>query len=121
MHTTCECVPCTNGYHGAECVIPHANAYHVRSTRQLNSSFNGSVRMGNRFWPDRMQALLITNVYNSYEQPLPQRLHNIFTREIPTYRYGAILVAGDFNLHYPLWNPQGYPRQDPEADTLVEA
>src|SRR5436189_6478738 len=41
MRTTRQCVPCANGYHGAECVIPRANAYHVRSTRQLNSSCNG--------------------------------------------------------------------------------
>ena len=71
--------------------------------------------------PPLVKPSLIINVYNSHEQSLPQRLHNIFTREIPTHRYGAILVAGDFNLHHPLWNPQGYPRQDPEADTLVEA
>src|SRR5436190_8946497 len=36
-----ECVPRANGHHAAECVMPRANAYHVRSTRHLNSSCNG--------------------------------------------------------------------------------
>ena len=29
-------------------------------------------------------------------------------------------MAGDFNLHHPLWNPPNYQNQDSEADTLID-
>ena len=28
-------------------------------------------------------------------------------------------MAGDFNLHHPLWNPPNYKNQDSEADMLI--
>src|SRR5204863_1176399 len=51
----------------------------------------------------------------------PQRILHILTHEISLDKYEAVLVVGDFNLHHPLWNPEGYHRQDPEADILIEA
>jgi primosomal protein N' len=29
-------------------------------------------------------------------------------------------MAGDFNLHHPLWNPQGYTKHEAQADELIE-
>ena len=29
-------------------------------------------------------------------------------------------MAGDFNLHHPLWNPPNYPIQVSEANTLID-
>ena len=29
-------------------------------------------------------------------------------------------MAGDFNLHHPLWNPPNYPTQDSEANMLID-
>ena len=55
IRTTRQCVPRANGYHGAECVIPRANAYHVRSTRQLNSSCNGK----SSIWPQRSAIITL--------------------------------------------------------------
>jgi len=37
-----------------------------------------------------------------------------------TQEYDAILVARDFNLHHPLWNPIGYINQEPQAEILME-
>jgi len=31
-----------------------------------------------------------------------------------------IIVAGDFNSHHPLWNPQGYLQHDEDADVLID-
>ena len=30
------------------------------------------------------------------------------------------MIAGDFNLHHALWNPEGYLNQEPQAQKLVE-
>src|SRR5205809_504934 len=55
MRTTRKCVPHADAYHGAECVIPRPNAYHVRSTRQLNSSCNGK----SSIWPQRSAIIML--------------------------------------------------------------
>ena len=31
----------------------------------------------------------------------------------------GIIIAGDFNLHHPLWNPSDRHDYDAEADTLI--
>jgi hypothetical protein len=64
--------------------------------------------------------MLIVNIYNSHDQTLPASLQTHLTRELCLQDYGAIIVAGDFNLHHPLWNPQGYLVQEPEAETLID-
>ena len=32
----------------------------------------------------------------------------------------SLHIAGDFNLHHSLWNPQGYLMQEPEAEMLID-
>src|SRR5947199_4955709 len=71
--------------------------------------------------PPLVKPTLIINVYNSHEQSLPQRILHILTHEISLDKYEAVLVVGDFNLHHPLWNHEGYHRQDPEVDILIVA
>jgi len=71
--------------------------------------------------PPQTKPMLIINLYNSHEQTLPGTLHTHLTRDICLQDYGAIIVAGDFNLHHPLWNPLGYYDQSAEAETLIEA
>ena len=34
--------------------------------------------------------------------------------------YNGIIIAGDFNLHHPLWNPSNYHDCDPEAEVLID-
>ena len=48
--------------------------------------------------------------------PLRQHLQNSLNAQ----EYEMIIIAGDFNLHHPLWNPQEYNRHDHQADELIE-
>src|SRR5579859_383311 len=71
--------------------------------------------------PPQIKPTLIINIYNSHEQTLPGTIHTHLTRDVHLPDYGATIIAGDFNLHHPLWNPPGYLDQDPEAEILIEA
>ena len=35
--------------------------------------------------------------------------------------YNLIIIGGNFNLHYPLWNPSLHLTHDEDADILIEA
>ena len=63
---------------------------------------------------------MIINVYNPGDEnlitPLMEHLH----QNIDPSQYHAIIIAGDFNLHHPLWNPPQYHKRDPQADELIE-
>src|SRR5579859_133289 len=55
--------------------------------------------------PPQIKPTLIINIYNSHEQMLPGTIHTYLTRDVHLPDYGATIIAGDFNLHHPLWNP----------------
>jgi len=63
---------------------------------------------------------LIINVYNPSDQNLITPLTEHLQQNIDPSQYHAIVIAGDFNLHHPLWNPPQYHRRDPQADELIE-
>ena len=63
---------------------------------------------------------LIVNIYNSREEPLIESLRTYLSNFARIQDYNNILVAGDFNLHHPLWNPQGYTGHESQADSLVD-
>ena len=63
---------------------------------------------------------LLVNIYNPCDKGIISDLHQFFQANIKEQDYGLIIVAGDFNLHHPLWNPQRYSRHDDEADELVD-
>jgi hypothetical protein len=58
------------------------------------------------------KPIMIINVYNPHDQslitPLMEYLQSL---EIPQYH--AAVIAGDFDLHHPLWNPLQYHTRDP--------
>ena len=64
---------------------------------------------------------LIINVYNppgkenSILTPLRQYMH----QHVRDNEYHAIIMAGDFNVHHPLWNPPNYTTYEDYADELV--
>jgi Endonuclease-reverse transcriptase len=56
---------------------------------------------------------LVINIYNppgrdSIITPLRQYL----SQNIKAHEYHAIVMAGDFNLHHPMWNPPNYRKHD---------
>ena len=63
---------------------------------------------------------LVINVYNPGDENLITPLIEHIQRNIDSSQYQAILIAGDFNLHHPLWNPPHYRKQDQQADELIE-
>ena len=64
---------------------------------------------------------LIINVYNppgkedSILTPLRQYMH----QHVRNNEYHAIIMAGDFNVHHPLWNPPNYTTHEDYADELI--
>ena len=67
-----------------------------------------------------LRPMLIINVYKLCDRNIIPVLHEYLQRRLATQNYSNIIVAGDFNLHHPMWNPVTYTRHDEEADTLVE-
>jgi len=67
-----------------------------------------------------MKPTLIMNIYNPHQQSIVTDLRHYLLQHIQLDDYETIIIAGDFNLHHPLWNPQGYTEHDPEADDLIE-
>jgi len=63
---------------------------------------------------------LIINIYNTKNTPHITELRTQLQRHLRSNTYNGIIVAGDFNLHHPLWNPSNYHSHDPEADTLID-
>src|SRR5579859_5260073 len=63
---------------------------------------------------------LVINVYNPGDENLITPLTEHLQQNIDPSQYHAIIIAGDFNLHHPLWNPPQYHRRDRQADELIE-
>ena len=63
---------------------------------------------------------LVINIYNPSDQNLIEPLMKHLHQNIDPSQYYAIIMAGDFNLHHPLWNPPQYHRHDLQADKLIE-
>ena len=70
--------------------------------------------------PPLQKPTLIVNLYNSNSHTLIDLLPSILSQNIKIEKYDIILIAGDFNLHYALWNPMGYTDQEPQAQILVD-
>jgi hypothetical protein len=63
---------------------------------------------------------MIINIYNPGDENLITPLMEYLQQNIDPSQYHAIIIAGDFNLHHPLWNPPQYHIRDPQADELIE-
>ena len=66
------------------------------------------------------QPTLIINVYKPCDENIIPELHDHLRTRLAERNYTTIIIAGDFNLHHLLWNPNNYTRQDEEAERLVE-
>ena len=58
-------------------------------------------------------AFLIVNIYNDTNSSGLKALMQVHLPDM------AIIIAGDFNLHHPMWSPENH-HQSPFADTLVD-
>ena len=63
---------------------------------------------------------LIINIYNTKKTPHLTDLRTFLRKHIQSNTYNGIIIAGDFNLHHPLWNPPSCHDCDPEADVLID-
>ena len=63
---------------------------------------------------------LIINIYNPHDYNLIDPLRKYLQEHIRAEDYENIIIAGDFNLHHPLWNPQGYTTHDRRAEALLD-
>ena len=64
---------------------------------------------------------LIINIYNSKKTTQITDLRTQLRKHLRNNTYNGIIIAGDFNLHHPLWNPPERGDYDTEADILIEA
>ena len=65
------------------------------------------------------RPMLVINIYKPCDKTIIPELHEYLQR-LDMKHYGVIIIAGDFNLHHPVWNPANYTTHDEEADSLVE-
>jgi len=63
---------------------------------------------------------LLINIYNTKHTPQLAELRTQLRKYLRNNTYNGVIIAGDFNLHHPLWNPPSYHVQDPEADMLID-
>jgi hypothetical protein len=63
---------------------------------------------------------LVINVYNPSDENLITPLTEHLQQNIDPSQYHAIIIAGDFNLHHPLWNPPQHHKRDQQAEELIE-
>ena len=68
---------------------------------------------------DNDKPTLIVNIYNLQDKDLITPMQEYLRTHLRLRKYSNIIIAGDFNLHSPLWNPTGYDRHDRQADHLV--
>ena len=61
----------------------------------------------------------IMNIYNPHQGNLAL-LRTYLRRQLRPDKYHIIIIAGDFNLHHPLWNTPEYPVHDSKADELID-
>ena len=64
--------------------------------------------------------LLIINIYNTPRTPTLNIIFDYLRAHFSIRTYSMVLMAGDFNLHHPLWNPPIHQAHDAEADELIE-
>jgi len=70
--------------------------------------------------PTEPKPTLIVNIYKSSDKTTISAIHQSLQAHLKNKEYDTIIIGGDFNLHHPLWNPEGYLRQDDEAETLID-
>jgi len=63
---------------------------------------------------------LCLGLYKLCDKSTISAIHDSLRIQITQQQYETIIIGGDFNLHHPMWNPTSYPRQDEEADDLIE-
>src|SRR5436190_10108585 len=63
---------------------------------------------------------LIINIYNTKNSSQLKELRTYLQKHLRNNTYNGIIIAGDFNLHHPLWNSPNDQGQDSEADTLID-
>ena len=89
------------------------------SYAQINLPFSDVVAITIKT-SNKLKPTLIINIYNPGDSnlitPLRQYLHGNINKE----DYEVIIMAGDFNLHHPLWNPLHYHTHDDQADEVIE-
>ena len=66
------------------------------------------------------KPMLLMNIYNPGNENLITPLRQYLQNNKITQEYQMIIIGGDFNLHHPLWNPQGYNKPDNQADKLIK-
>ena len=72
-------------------------------------------------WLNQKQhPILIINIYNIKRTSLLMNLWTHLWKHLRDNTYNGIIIAGDFNLHHPLWNSSNYHEQDSEADVLID-
>jgi hypothetical protein len=69
---------------------------------------------------NNLKPTLVINVYNPGDENLITPLFKHIQQNIDPSQYHAIIIAGDFNLHHPLWNPPHYHKREQQADELIE-
>ena len=67
----------------------------------------------------KQHSTLIINIYNTKKSMHLANLRTYLRKHLRNNVYNAIIVAGDFNLHHPLWNPCDYHEHDSEAEVLI--
>jgi len=67
-------------------------------------------------------ATLVVNIYNDPSKDTIMKLGEFLAQQCwsNNYIYMGLLVAGDFNLHHPLWNKDGYHIHNAVADKLLQ-
>ena len=63
---------------------------------------------------------LIINVYNPPRKDLITPLRKHLQEHLNCRNYSKMIIAGDFNLHHPIWNPPTYHTYDVLSDELLE-
>ena len=63
---------------------------------------------------------LVVNIYNPSDANLITPIFEHLQANINPSQYHAIVIAGDFNLHHPLWNPPQQHKHDRRSDELIE-
>ena len=69
---------------------------------------------------EEQHPTLVINVYNTKNTPRLAELRTQLQKHLRNNTYAGVIIAGDFNLHHPLWNPPGYAGHDSEADLLID-
>jgi ribonuclease HI len=63
---------------------------------------------------------LIINIYNTKKSSQITDLRKYLRKHLRNNTYNGIIIAGDFNVHHPLWNPPNRHECDKEAEVLID-